>query len=128
MPKSPPKRKLLGPRDQWDNLHPGPIAQQIHPTHVDKDLIRYEFIETSERYIKAWVKYPSPSQNEIGCDFCPKKHSKNNNKCSANAIKKRKLKPFELYNIATGERLKADGGRFPSLFPLATPECLSSNA
>ena len=100
----PLKRKLLGSkqRREWDGAHPGPIASQIHPTHVDRDLVRYEIYEAGEKIIKAWVLLPTPDQEERGCDLCPKKHSSKNNLCAANGVK-RKIGNMRLVNISSGK-------------------------
>ena len=107
----PLKRNVLKgiSREQWDPMHPGPLAYQIKPTHVDTDLIRYEVFEQTSKKIKAWVLIPSDNQKEIGCDFCPKKHSDKNKKCSANNLKKLKRHRYSLFNIKTQEKL---GGRW----------------
>ena len=118
MPKTLPRRKRLGPRNQWDPLHPGPIAQHISPSHIDAELIRYEIYEKTSKIMKAWVKVPSIKQIEVSCDACAKKHSSKNPLCSANKNSlPRKLKGLTLYSLKTLEPLPGKWRRVVYVVP-----------
>jgi hypothetical protein len=70
--KARPKRLVRAhqPRPQWDAVHPGPIAQQIVPTHADNRGTRYQFYKTSPGRLEAWIRLPTKSQKENECVRC----------------------------------------------------------
>ena len=92
-------------REQWDPMHPGPLAFEIHPTHVDSDLVRFEIYNKTSKLIEAWIKLPTPTQMAKQCDRCPRRHSPANPECSGN--KKRRKRPgrYHIVDLLTGEKL-----------------------
>lgn len=108
MPRIAKRKRLEGvPREQWDPMHPGPLAFAIRPTHVDSDLVRFEIFEQTEKEIKAWIRLPSAEQLRVGCDGCNHKHLEKNKDCSANKRgKKIKRGRYGLMDRFTGEFLE----------------------
>lgn len=99
MSRQPAQRLLLEgvPREQWDPKHPGPLAHEIRPTHVDTDLVRFEIIASTEKQIEAYIKLPSDAQRRLGCDRCIKSHSPRNLQCAAS--QRHPPKPSKTYAI-----------------------------
>ena len=91
------------PREQWDALHPGPLAHEIRATHVDTDLVRFEFTRVEARVLEAWVRLPTPAQRRMGCDRCPRRHSPKNTECAANKkTARKKTKMYQIHDLQTG--------------------------
>ena len=70
--RAPPKRKRLKgiPRQQWDGVHPSPLAHQIQAQFVDKELVRYQIVQETPTRLVTYCRLPSPAQVEAHCTSC----------------------------------------------------------
>ena len=98
--RAPPKRKRLKgiPRQQWDGVHPSPLAHQIQAQFVDKELVRYQIVQETPTRLVTYCRLPSPAQVEAHCTSCPgSKHIKDNPLCAGSRAVVRHLRRGRLY-------------------------------